>query len=125
MSENVTEPVRWFSRGIGSDHTPGCFGCPDSGPNLYSNISAFVNSKEEGERATLIVGHGARLDYRINEPQWIQVKVGACPRHKWALEILNHQWYIGTDALEQLRQRIIDRNQLEDEGYLARLDQKV
>lgn len=115
-------PVRWFPRGLGSDHSPGCFCCPYSKPDLYGNVSAFVGSKEDGERAVEIIGHGARLDYRPHEPQWIQVKVGACARHLWALEILDQQWYIGADPIERLRQRVAGRDQLEDEGHLVRFD---
>jgi hypothetical protein len=67
-------------RGIGSDHTPGCF-CCGGDPGLYSNISGFVVSKESGEKVVAMFQHGARLDYREHEPSWIQVKIGACKEH--------------------------------------------
>lgn len=67
-------------RGIGTDVTPGCFVC--GGPEgAYHNVSAFVVTKESGERTVAMFQHGAWLDFRPHEPGWIQVKVGACPRH--------------------------------------------
>lgn len=72
---------RWGGA-IGLDHTPGCFVCGPTTTDIYnSNISCFVANKEVGERITALFPHGARLDYRHWEPQWIQVKVGACPKH--------------------------------------------
>lgn len=82
-------PAEWFkSRGIGNDNTPGCFIC--GGPDgLRNNIAAFVPSKESGERVVAMFGAGARLDYREHEPNWIQVKVGACDAHRDQLEDLH------------------------------------
>ena len=79
--------VRFSPRGIGSDHTPGCF-CCGGDPGLYSNISGFVGSKEDGEKVAAMFEHGARLDYRDYEPNWIQVKIGACKEHLPNLEKL-------------------------------------
>ena len=41
-------------------------------------MAAFVDSKEAGERIVKMFKTGAFLDYRDYEPNWIQVKVGAC-----------------------------------------------
>ena len=78
----------WFSpRGIGSDHTPGCFCCGGE-PGLYSNIAGFVRSKEDGEKVVAMFETGVRLDFRDHEPNWIQVKIGACKDHHPNLEQL-------------------------------------
>ncbi len=75
------------SRGIGSDQCPGCFVCGGE-TGLMDNISAFVASKEEGEQIVAWFGGRARLDFRDYEPNWIQVKVGACATHRGNLEHL-------------------------------------
>ncbi len=46
-----------------------------------ANIAAFVTSKEEGEEVVRWFGDGAYLDFRPSEPNWIQVKIGACEKH--------------------------------------------
>jgi hypothetical protein len=79
--------VLFAPRGIGSDHTPGCFCCGGE-PDLYSNISGFVYGKNDGEKVVAMFEHGARLDYRDYEPNWIQVKIGACKDHFLNLEKL-------------------------------------
>jgi len=76
------------SRGIGSDSTPGCFVC--GGKNgMRSNISAFVDSKGEGEMIERWFKQGARLDFRSSEPRYIQIKIGACSNHSKNLEKLH------------------------------------
>jgi len=59
---------------------------------MYNNLSAFVETKEEGERAVAMFTQGAKLDYRPQEPNWIQVKVGACDTHLenlvWLLDMI-------------------------------------
>lgn len=83
-------PVGEFfsSRGIGMDSTPGCFLCggPDS---LRSNISGYVRCKASGERVVEMLGRGTRLDYREFEPDYVQVKIGACKKHIGNLERLH------------------------------------
>lgn len=69
-----------MSRGIGLDVTPGCFVCGGK-RKLYNNVSGFMRSKDAGERVVAMFENGAWLDYRENEPNWIQVKVGACDKH--------------------------------------------
>ena len=70
-------------RGIGLDVCPGCFVCggEEHADGFLNNIAAFVNSKENGETIVKWFGELARLDFRPSEPNWIQVKVGACDKH--------------------------------------------
>ncbi len=68
------------SRGVGSDMAPGCFACGGE-PGGYSNISAFVDCKDSGERVVAMFEQGAWLDYRTSEPDRVQVKIGACEEH--------------------------------------------
>lgn len=76
------------SRGIGLDQTPGCFVCGGN-ETLHANISGFVNTKEAGERVVAMFDKGARLDFRLHEPDRIQVKIGACNNHRKNLEKLD------------------------------------
>ncbi len=72
-------------RGLGTDTCPGCFVCGPAkigaGYEQMNNVAAFVNSKEEGEEIVSWFDGRARLDYRPSEPNWIQIKVGACDKH--------------------------------------------
>ncbi len=76
------------SRGIGLDWIPGCFVCGGK-KDLHPNIAAFVKTKEAGERVVKLFTTGVFLDYRSQEPTWIQVKIGACEKHKPNLEALH------------------------------------
>ena len=84
-------------RGIGLDVTEsGCFICgagnlqPHSNRYRYlPNISAFVDSKEDGETIVSWFKRGAYLEFRSSEPDWLQVKIGACKQHKDNLEKLS------------------------------------
>jgi plastocyanin/ribosomal protein L37AE/L43A len=78
----------FHSRGTGLDVTPGCFVCGGY-ESLCSNIAAFVQCKEAGERVVAMFSHGARIDYREYEPDRVQVKVGACAEHRHNLERLH------------------------------------
>jgi hypothetical protein len=78
----------FVSRGVGLDTTPGCFIC-GGGRAMRPNIAAFVASRQDGEAIVRLFGQGAWLDYRDFEPNWIQVKVGACQIHLGALERLH------------------------------------
>lgn len=79
--------VKFNPRGIGSDYTPGCF-CCGGDKDLYSNISGFVSSKADGEKVVGMFSTGVYLDFRDYEPNWIQVKIGACKDHLPNLEHL-------------------------------------
>jgi len=83
------ESFSFHSRGIGLDNTPGCFVCGGN-QDLYNNMAAFVQTKDEGEKVAKIFQTGARLDYRPSEPNWIQVKIGACKKHLPNLERLDY-----------------------------------
>jgi hypothetical protein len=83
-----------FGGAIGRDHTNGCFVC-GAGKDPYDNvadlgnISGFVPDRGLGLFAVeWFRGQGARLDYRSFEPNWLQLKIGACKDHKQHLELL-------------------------------------
>ncbi len=78
------------SRGVGMDSTPGCFVCGGE-KGMYNNISGYVHCKEAGERIVKKFETGAYLDYREFEPDYIQVKIGACKKHVHCLEELSKQ----------------------------------
>ena len=82
------ESISFNPRGIGLDNCPWCFVCGGEG-GMMSNISAFVRSKEDGGKIVSWFNDGAWLDYRVNEPEWIQVKIGACRKHLPNLEKLS------------------------------------
>jgi hypothetical protein len=94
-------------RGLGSDACPGCFVCGTgkigAGYEMLDNFAAFVASKEEGEEIVSWFGGRARLDYRSSEPNWIQVKVGACKKHVPNLE----QLYNASSVYGRLRKKDI------------------
>ncbi len=78
--------LKFNPRGIGLDVCPCCFVCMATkraeGKNNYlHNIAAFVESKPDGEKIVEWFTSLARLDYREREPNWIQLKVGACDLH--------------------------------------------
>lgn len=86
--------LKFGSRGIGLDVCPCCFVCGGKqrheGANPYlHNIAAFMASKSDGEKAVEWFNGRARLDFRENEPDWIQVKVGACDAHLGNLRALD------------------------------------
>jgi hypothetical protein len=62
------------------------------GHGYHSNqpdMAAFVDSKEAGERVVGMFqqqGSRAFLDFRPSEPNWVQVKIGACDDHLPNLE---------------------------------------
>ena len=76
------------SRGVGMDYTPGCFVC-GGGDGMRNNIAAYVKCKASGERVVAMFDQGARLDYRKYEPDYVQVKIGACDKHVANLEKLH------------------------------------
>ena len=81
--------IKFKSRGVGMDVIGKCFVCGCRTPGVTPNIAAFVDSKEDGEVVVSFFREGsARLDYRDFEPNWIQVKIGACEKHEPCLEEL-------------------------------------
>ena len=99
LTEEALEDIRpgsggefFSSRGIGYD-TCACFICgatdrTGEGYTFVNNIAAFVRTKEAGQRVVAMFKRGARLDYRAFEPNWIQVKIGACDKHLVNLQLL-------------------------------------
>jgi hypothetical protein len=90
--------LKFGSRGIGLDVTPGCFVCgtkirskaaAEIGNEYLNNIAAFAENKLEGEEIVSWFDSGAFLDWRKHEPNWIQVKIGACDKHLPNLEQLH------------------------------------
>ena len=78
--------LKFFTRGIGLDVCPCCFVCGGTerheGSNRYlNNLAALMASKADGEKIVEWFSGRARLDFRESEPDWIQVKVGACDAH--------------------------------------------
>lgn len=86
--EGKGKSIPFNSRGLGLDTCPGCFVCGGE-TAMLTNISSFVRSKEDGEEIVSWFEHGAYLDYRENEPNWIQVKIGACTAHRENINRLN------------------------------------
>ncbi len=82
------------SRGIGSEYGLTCLVTGEQ-KGLMDNISAFVVSRLEGERAVRMLKGRPFLDYRPHEPDWIQVKVGVIHEHRLVLTRLHE----GTTAL--------------------------
>ena len=69
-------------RGVGKDMVKKCFVCGCDTPNFTHNISGFTSSKEVGEAIVkCFLPDSARVDFRENEPDWIQVKIGTCNEH--------------------------------------------
>ena len=86
------QSYHFASRGIGIAWIS-CFVCGGK-PDMKSNLASFVNSKEDGEIITSWFSHGAVLDFREHEPNWIQVKIGACQGHLEALKKLEEKTLI-------------------------------
>lgn len=82
--EEHGQSLSFRTRGIGADLCPCCFVCGRR-RRLMTNLVAFVASKEDGQQIVEWFCNRARLDFRTAEPNWIQVKVGACEQHESAL----------------------------------------
>lgn len=93
-------------RGVGLNWYP-CFVCgyaPEGG--LQTDMAAFVDSRESGQRIVAMfaeAGLTAHLDYRDFEPNWVQVKVGACGEHLPHLHLLQ----CGTYLTKKIDKRLI------------------
>lgn len=48
-----------------------------------------MQGKAAGERVVAMFQRGARLDYREHEPDYVQVKIGACDKHLANLQKLD------------------------------------
>lgn len=85
-----TEPrlYRALPRGIGVGWTCGCICCGGNKERLYHELSCYVPSRETGEVIVKLFSRGAYLDYSPQEPNRIQIKLGACDHHLGMLEQL-------------------------------------
>lgn len=99
-------PVRWRSRGIGLDITPGCFVCgatkrnPTANDYLH-NIAALVAKVDEAA-AMACFERGARMAYFHGDEHAPQIKVGACDDHLPELKHLSEQWFISGERVADL-----------------------
>lgn len=102
LPQNRKEAVRWRSRGIGLDKTPGCFVCGATvrnadaakrGDDYLNNIAAFV-AKEDEEAILGCFERGARMAHYHSDRNAPQIKVGACDQHVKVLERISEQWFI-------------------------------
>lgn len=85
MDEEIYQP-----RGLGLNFLT-CYMCNSHESGAQPDLAAFVQSRESGTRIIEMfeqLGLDAHLDYRPHEPNWVQVKVGACYEHKPNLEKL-------------------------------------
>jgi hypothetical protein len=97
------------SRGIGLDSCL-CFVCGTNdrtgegveGHTMLHNIAAFVACRESGERVVAMFQQGAKLDYREYEPDYVQVKIGACDKHLLALQFLHAECGDGRITAERI-----------------------
>jgi len=81
--------IKYSVRGIGKDLCTCYITGENSNRDKYlHNLSGFVKSKEDGERIVEMFNGLAFLDYRENEPDWIQVKVGVVDTFLTNLEYL-------------------------------------
>ena len=105
MTASGFSTEHFTSRGIGLESNLGCFVC--GGPNEQRhNIAAFVEDKDAGERVVGMFSQGARLDHRDYEPEYVQVKVGACDEHLLNLErleslTLEHSSIISSEIVQR------------------------
>lgn len=86
--------VGFNSRGYGKEWVS-CFICEEG--TLNDNVSGFVKSKSDGEKIVKMFPKHIFLDYREHEPNYIQVKIGACKKHlKKLKKFINHTYRSGT-----------------------------
>jgi len=100
--------LHFAPRGIGTDRVPSCFVCGEVPKECsFHNIAAFVSSEAEGKEIVQWFGlpdqDCARLDLRPSEPNWIQVKAGACETHRPNL----HRLLAATARYGRIRQKDI------------------
>lgn len=91
----------FIPRPMGRDVSPGgCFVCGSTNAHFFTNFASYVEDRDSGARVVAMFGdvtvdargrpvsRGAWLDWRPREPDYLQVKVGACEAHTHALEWL-------------------------------------
>ena len=86
--------IKFSSRGFGKEWVS-CFICKKG--KLNDNVSGFVKSKSDGEKIKKMFKKHISLDYRPSEPNYIQVKIGACEKHLEKLrKLVKHTHRSGT-----------------------------
>lgn len=105
-TQSAPSSVEFMSRGVGQGWAP-CFVCAASptarpGGGCHAELAAFVPTRAAGQAALDLftaLGCVATLDYRPAEPNWVQVKLGACDDHLPSLWLL-HERLTRTPALD-------------------------
>lgn len=98
----------FYSRGIGTDKSKGCFVC--AGPeDVYNNLSGFVVCIDSARRITNLFVNGAQIRVNKADPIDVRVSVGACDNHLNNLRKLN-------DTVS--RKSIINSVSIRDSVYL-------
>ncbi len=87
------DEIIFRSRGISLDYCPGCIFCGNGliESRLLKTISGFVECENDGNKIVSWVteSEGIKLDFREDEPSWIQVKIGSCDLHEHKLKKLH------------------------------------
>lgn len=87
------ERVRFVPRGIGQNWIP-CFVCgrensrKKDNQSVNNDLAGYVQSKESGEKILKMFAKKVKLDYREHDPNYVQVKIGACNDHLRNLKLL-------------------------------------
>lgn len=105
-------------RGLGLNWIP-CFICGREGPGgaAQPDCASFVDGKAGGERVVALFERRnlrAKLDYRENYPNRVQVKVGACVFHVEELEALIAKV---VEAEGNLSVDMLPEGELSEEGW--------
>lgn len=114
--------VSFASRGIGNDWVE-CFVCGgkrDVPSGVNHNISGFVNSKQDGERIRAWFREKAWLDYRKREPNWIQLKIGACDNHLANLEKLESLTVLSSTINSDMIEKALNLSTADYQEYIVK-----
>lgn len=127
----MTEKINFRPRGSGSNWID-CFVCGHKA--LYDGLgegscnydmASFVDSKEDGEAVLKLFESAGcmsvELDYRPHEPNWVQVKVGACFLHQPSLALLGEWCRDGKITQRRIEQCLPRPNPVRTEEQLAQL----
>jgi hypothetical protein len=105
-STEARTTIPFLPRGIGLNALP-CYVCGHTASNVQPDMAAHVSSQQDGTDILdmfLELRCCAWLDYRPSEPNWIQVKVGACYLHAANLRFL----YVLTARDKRITKAIIE-----------------
>lgn len=99
-------PLRYNPRGPGLNWLPCCVCGDDNAGHAQPDMAAYVRGKDGGEAVVSLfeeMGLSAKLDYRDFEPTYVQVKIGACEKHKAFLDVLCEETRFGSIDPEAIR----------------------